>query len=381
MKIAFATIYDLNNPLKGSGLYYEMAQELIRQGHVVYPVGPLTIQEPWTTRFFRRISASLLKKKYRTYQDPFTGLRLGQAVDAKLRGLDYDILLTNDYCIAGYTRTSKPVVLYTDSLFPKKYSENVNPRLNDLSPISVGFCQHTTQQGINRADMLVFPAEWAIRDAKEKWGVQKKVVMIPFGANIEAPPLSITQRRAQLDLSQKKPLQMLFIGKDWHRKGGQTAIEVTSLLNQRGIDAHLHVVGAFPPNPAVSDVIHLHGYLNKMIPQEQELLRALFENSDIFLLPSVAEGFGIAYVEAAAYGIPSLGFKTVGVTTAVQDGKSGVLLELGSSPSKFADVVQSWVEDPQQYRVLAKGARQYYEQSANWQVSVTRLVAEIKDSI
>ena len=55
-----------------------------------------------------------------------------------------------------------------------------------------------------------------------------------------------------------------------------------------------------------------------------DLKNALIASSNIFVMPSVihkksVEGFGIAYVEAAQYGIPSLGGKDGGAADAIEN--------------------------------------------------------------
>ena len=60
---------------------------------------------------------------------------------------DYDVLLTNAYSVAGYTHTDRPIVLYTDALFPSDYAANINPRLANLSWVCVKLCQHVTRKG------------------------------------------------------------------------------------------------------------------------------------------------------------------------------------------------------------------------------------------
>ena len=65
---------------------------------------------------------------------------------------------------------------------------------------------------------------------------------------------------------------------------------------------------------------------------------------DIFLLPSIAEGYGIAYMEASAFGMPQIGCKTQGVTTAVKDGISGNLLDLDAKPDAYAKIIVSWIK-------------------------------------
>jgi len=61
-----------------------------------------------------------------------------------------------------------------------------------------------------------------------------------------------------------------------------------------------------------------------------KLKNALVAKSDIFVMPSIVhkksvEGFGIAYVEAAQYGLPSLGGKDGGAADAIKHGKTGLI--------------------------------------------------------
>jgi len=64
----------------------------------------------------------------------------------------------------------------------------------------------------------------------------------------------------------------------------------------------------------------------------QDLKNALVAKSNIFVMPSIiykksVEGFGIAYVEAAQYGIPSIGGIDGGASDAIVDGKSGKICD------------------------------------------------------
>ena len=62
-----------------------------------------------------------------------------------LNSYDYDILLTNDFAIAGYTKIEKPIILWTDAVFPHNYEKNDHPRLNNLPWFAVKFCQMVTK--------------------------------------------------------------------------------------------------------------------------------------------------------------------------------------------------------------------------------------------
>jgi len=83
-------------------------------------------------------------------------------------------------------------------------------------------------------------------------------------------------------------------------------------------------------------------------------------------------------LEAAAYGLPVLGYDAIGVTTAVLPNKSGVLLPLNTPAIDFARVIEGWFEQPRHYERLAAGAREHYMKSANWQKSISTLMEAIE---
>jgi len=64
----------------------------------------------------------------------------------------------------------------------------------------------------------------------------------------------------------------------------------------------------------------------------QELKNALLAKSNVFVMPSIiykksVEGFGIAYIEAAQYGIPSIGGKDGGASDAILDKETGIICD------------------------------------------------------
>ncbi len=63
-----------------------------------------------------------------------------------------------------------------------------------------------------------------------------------------------------------------------------------------------------------------------------DLKNALIAKSNIFVMPSIihkksVEGFGIAFVEAGQFGVPSIGGKDGGAADAIDDGKTGIICD------------------------------------------------------
>jgi phosphatidylinositol alpha-1,6-mannosyltransferase len=93
-----------------------------------------------------------------------------------------------------------------------------------------------------------------------------------------------------------------------------------------------------------------------------ELKNSLIAKSNIFVMPSIihktsVEGFGIAYVEAAQYSIPSLGGKDGGASDAISHDKTGLICD-GNNLDDIYSSLNSMIEN-KKYHVFGKNAKEY----------------------
>jgi len=100
-----------------------------------------------------------------------------------------------------------------------------------------------------------------------------------------------------------------------------------------------------------------------------DLKNSLISKSDIFVMPSIiyktsVEGFGIAYVEAAQYGVPSLGGKDGGASDAIDHNKTGLICD-GNNLDDIYSSLNSMIES-KKYLELGKNAKDYVSKF-NWE--------------
>jgi phosphatidylinositol alpha-1,6-mannosyltransferase len=94
---------------------------------------------------------------------------------------------------------------------------------------------------------------------------------------------------------------------------------------------------------------------------------------DLFVMPSrqmpgrldLIEGFGIAFLEAAACGKPVIAGNSGGVADAVLHEQTGLLVDPLSAEA-VADAVQRLHRDPEHARRLGQGGRRRCEDELNW---------------
>jgi len=124
---------------------------------------------------------------------------------------------------------------------------------------------------------------------------------------------------------------LLFVGRLASEKGVYDLLQAFSRLAARHAQAALWIVGP--------DEEGLSSSLKMLVAECADRVRwigATFEpekymaSADFLVLPSYREGFGMVIVEAAACGIPSVAYRIDGVTDAVQDGETGVLVPKGN---------------------------------------------------
>jgi glycosyltransferase involved in cell wall biosynthesis len=140
-------------------------------------------------------------------------------------------------------------------------------------------------------------SDWAAGSIRSDYGIEPaKTKIAGVGRNREfpAPP-----RR-----SWERPT-FLIVAAAWERKNGPRVLEAFAAVRGQHPDARLHVVGRHPriDLPGVEG----HGFLSLGDEAEKKRLDALFAEATCFVMPSLHEPLGIAYAEAGAAGIPSIG--------------------------------------------------------------------------
>lgn len=206
----------------------------------------------------------------------------------------------------------RPYLIATD-LTPLQYDSISH--LYGHKPDLIKAYKHSVNRRIFRnAHKLVPWSSWARDSLVQDYHVEsQKIEVIAPGVD-----LSLLHPGPEKDCSR---VRILFVGGDFERKGGPKLLEAFRLLPAGAAELHLVTRLQLPAEPGV--VIH-----NGMKPNSPELID-LYLRSDIFVLPTEAEAFGIAAAEACAAGLPIIANRTGGLVDVVRDGENGFLLQPG----------------------------------------------------
>jgi len=133
-------------------------------------------------------------------------------------------------------------------------------------------------------------------------------------------------------LEKMPDVQLLIVG------DGKMKEELLRLSKRLGIERNVFFV------PSVSDT--------------REVLSAM----DLFVMPSLKEGLGLALMEAMAYGLAVIGSDVGGITNLIKDNYNGVLVKPADSEA-IADAILGLLQDPQKREALGKQAQIFINQN------------------
>ena len=226
----------------------------------------------------------------------------------------------------------------------------------------------------HRLDRIFTMSEYLRSSFIEDFDVPtEKVVCIGAGVNLdEIPPPNPDK-----DYSAK---EILFIGVEFERKGGDILLEAFRRVREKYPDAVLHVVG--PPQldrpiAQMTGVVH-HGFLRKDVAADREKLDDLFLRSTLFVLPSLYEPFGIAPAEAMLHGIPAIVTGDWALGETVDDGENGWHVE-GGSADRLVAALDLSLSDPVERKRRGMAAATKARREYKWEKIVLNLQSEISN--
>ena len=375
-RVAYVTTYDADDVHAWSGTVKGISKSL---ASAQFELDSLSLRPPaqWRTRAmklaWRTAGATLMRDR-----EPL--VTKGYAVQAarRLKSLEHDIVFSPGTVPIGYLETLKPIVFWTDATFDGMvdyYGE-----FSGLSRRTLRNGHALEQNALDRCSLALYSSEWAANSALEHYRVDaRKVHVVSFGANMLDEPTGDDVLTA---IKGRDPgrCDLLFVGVDWARKGGEVAVAAVEAMNRNGRRAQLHVVGCVPPR-SLPSFVEVHGFISKRDPASRQRLASLYARSHFVIGPSDADCSPIAFAEACCHGVPVLATDTGGVPTVIRNGANGFLLPPGAPGEAYAHIALEVTSDPNEYQRLALGARHEYETRLNWDTAGARVRQLITEHI
>ena len=308
---------------------------------------------PWRS-YLRHLADNLNAKLYR-----------------RLRDLNVDILLQDE--------------LNHPSLF------DINPRLRaEVSYPIISIVHHlrsserhpaallplyraVERRYLNSVDGFIFNSATTQRVVNELLSEEKTgVVAMPAGDRLEA---EISDADILTRAQQPGPLRVVYLGALIARKAPHLLLRALASLPNEQVLAY--IVGSSGAEPGYARGLYqLHRILNlgaqaqftgHLTPAQ---LADLLANCHVLVLPSSYEGFGIAYLEGMAFGLPAVGTTAGAAGDLIRDGHNGFLI----APDDYlglADVLADLHHNRQRLAAMGLAARRRFGQHPGWEESMS----------
>jgi glycosyltransferase involved in cell wall biosynthesis len=195
---------------------------------------------------------------------------------------------------------------------------------------------------------------------------RQRIAIVPPGTDRPA----VAARRPRTG-----PLRLLAVGSVTPRKGHLVLIEALSRL--AGEDWRLTCIGSLTRDPPTVAALRraiqryrLGARVNLAGEWPPARLGEAYAEADIFILPSFYEGYGMAYAEAMAHGLPIVATQAGAIPETVPE-SAGLLVPPGD-PAALAAALRRLFAEPALRRRLAAGARAAAAQLPDWDHAVRR---------
>lgn len=378
MRILYITTFKMNDSIASSGTVNAVKKALELAGNEVTVIDNLKRPVEW--EIVAKIASKVTKKNFDIVREPSVLKKFDKEIQKRAAQVEYDIVFSQSSILCAYYSGEKPIVFYTDATLGGMLNYYWDERKWVKS--NLNHAKQVENLAMKNADKIILASQWAVDTAIEFHNANpEKCIAINRGANIihqlkdSDIEVNVLSRTAMTKTGQYK---MLFVGRDWERKGGPVALEIVRELNKRGKKTKLVVVGC---KPLIDDdrkeYVELVGFLNKDNPEQNQKLQNLYLTSDFYLQPSRQECQGIAYTEASAFGLPAIATNTGGVGDVVTP-KNGILMDFNAEISEYVNSILCYLDNPQKYHDLAFGAFEFYQTTLNWTSVGERLTRELE---
>jgi glycosyltransferase involved in cell wall biosynthesis len=210
------------------------------------------------------------------------------------------------------------------------------------------------RQECDLADRIIVNSEWS-REGLIRSGVpSEKLSVIPlaYGASEVGDQKSeIRQVRSYpARFTQDRPMSVLFLGQVNLRKGVARLLQAARTLRDEPVE--FWIVG--PVQIANAETAADNARVKWFGPVTWKETAEKYRAADVFILPTLSDGFAITQLEAQAYGLPVISSKCCGGV--VENGRNGIILEEPSAEC-IAAAIRDCVADPNRLQNLAARSR------------------------
>ena len=256
------------------------------------------------------------------------------------RTAQFDVIHSHDWLtypagIHAKQVSGKPLVIHVHATDYDRSRGNVNPTVFGIE-----------KDGMNQADHIITVSEHTRRTVIDKYGISPDKVSTVHNA-VEPLP----EDYLKIEKTPRKEKIVTFLGRITMQKGPEYFVEAAAMVLKKVHNVRFVMAGGgdmmekmirLAARRGISDRFHFIGFLRGKEVYE------MYKNSDVFIMPSVSEPFGIAPLEAMQMGVPSIISKQSGCAEIL----SNVIKVDYWDVNEMANAIYSIITYPAMFRQL-----------------------------
>jgi glycogen(starch) synthase len=239
------------------------------------------------------------------------------------------------------------------------------------------------EETAKNATIVVTISNYALEKIQKYYGIeQSKVRIVPNGVDIEKfKPMDTKEVRQQFGLGNEPCV--LFVGSLIPRKGLRFLVEAAKKVVRIQADTKFLIVGDGPLRNQLYDSLktaNLSGNFKFLGNLKDNVLPAIYNCADVFVLPSIQEGQGIVLLEAQASGKPVVAFNIGGVNEALQNKEAGLLVNQGDVDA-FADALLKLLTDKALREKMGSNGRKFVSENYTWDICAQKMLKVYREAL
>ena len=239
-----------------------------------------------------------------------------------------------------------------------------------LSEPEVQLLRQSETQALQQVVRVIAVSPTTARDLHQHYGVPMQIieVILPGTERIHSPKSRIQKNKDYFGL-----VHLLSVGSIIPRKGFHDLIAALEPLVD--LSWTLSIAGDTSRNVGayqrlLTDIkrFHLEDRIEVLGAVSNEELEHLYAKADLFVLPSLFEGYGMVYAEAMAHGLPIIA-TTAGAIPDTVPKEAGLLVPPGDIPA-LTSALKALMQDPSYRATLSSGALKAAGHQPTWEYAV-----------
>ncbi len=376
MRVAFVTAYDATDVSEWSGTPFFMLRALMEQGIDVVKVGPLHSPGMLAWNMKRVVYRGILRCRYHWQREPTLLKAYAAQIRDALSDTEVDFVLSPSTMPVSLLDSPVPVAFWTDATFSGMI--DFYDSFSNLCRETIITGNRMEQSALDHCDLAIYSSHWAADTALSQYRVSPdKVKVVPFGANLESG-LNRDDVLAHVSVRDDATCELLFVGVDWVRKGGNLALGICERLNRLGLSARITLAGSIP-EASLPAYASSAGFVSKATEAGRKRLGELYMKSHFLILPTLADCVPVVLAEANSFGVPVLTTNVGGIATVVRDGENGWTLPLDASADEYVRLILQHRPGSREYSELAMSSYDRYMRDLNWKRAVQSVTEVFKE--